>query len=320
VDVQRSGDWPFYMNLAANPTLLGITASQSRLFGLLIDRGTFTEDRVWGVTSMPYVLTGGSTFDNNIGMVLPADRTLTIQPGVVVKSADEMFWRVNGTLKAQGTAAQPILFTGWRDDTAGGDSFGDGILGAAAPRAGDWENIVFGAGSSASILDYVEVRYAGNRYSPTQSTVYNEPAIVIADGSSVTITHALIRDVRGYGMRIADSSPTLDSINVERSGNWPFYINLGATPKWTNLRASGGLNGILVDRGTLTTDLVWDITTLPYVLTGGGNFDNNINLVIPVDRKLTIKPGVVVKSADELVWIIQGTLDAAGTVKRKKKK
>ncbi len=317
VEVERSGDWPFYMNLAANPVLSGITASQTKYIGLVVDRGTFTGDRVWDITSMPYVLTGGGRYDNGIAMILPADLKLTIQPGVVVKSANEMYWQVNGTLAAVGTAQRPVIFTGYDDDTVGGDSFADGMSGTEAPRPGDWENIVLAAGSNASRLEHVEIRYAGNRYSATDGATHNQPAIKLTGGTQATLQDVLVRDVRGYGIRIEDSAPTLTRVHVQDGGDWPYYLNLGASPIWSEITAAGSRElGILVDWGTLVRDLIWDNTTLPYVITGGGRYDNGISMIIPETRKLTIQPGVVVKSANEMFWQVDGVLDAAGTAGR----
>ncbi|MBI2477612.1 MAG: hypothetical protein HYV60_02880, partial [Planctomycetia bacterium] len=57
---------------------------------------------------------------------VPAGKTLTIEPGTIVKfrtqQGDDLL--VDGTLLADGTAAQPIIFTSDRDDTGL-----DGLLG-----------------------------------------------------------------------------------------------------------------------------------------------------------------------------------------------
>ena len=86
--------------------------------------------------------------------------TLTLAPGTVVKaSATSTELVVYGALIADGTPSLPIVFTSHADDTIAGDTNGDGA--GSSPAARDWIGIGFGLGSVGNVLDYVEVRYAG---------------------------------------------------------------------------------------------------------------------------------------------------------------
>jgi parallel beta-helix repeat protein len=78
--------------------------------------GTLTEDTTVATSSYPYAIT-----DN---IVVPAGVTLTIEPGVILLFHSNRWLRVEegGRLLAEGTAAQPIVFT-----RQGGDYWG-GIL------------------------------------------------------------------------------------------------------------------------------------------------------------------------------------------------
>lgn len=66
-----------------------------------IDNG-IGRDTVWDKAHSPYFLRGD--------IVIPANTTLTIQPGVVVKFSGNNKLRVEGILKAEGTADNPIWF------------------------------------------------------------------------------------------------------------------------------------------------------------------------------------------------------------------
>lgn len=113
---------------------------------------------------------------------VPAGSTLTVEPGAVIKgkwfTAPAIL--VEGTLLAQGTAGSPIIFTSELDDTAGGDTNGDGN--ASVPGPGTWARIDFKSTSTGSILDHVQVRYAG----------YGSTGAVVVSGGQLTLTNSLI--------------------------------------------------------------------------------------------------------------------------------
>jgi len=114
--------------------------------------GAITSDAVWDPSGNPYVLTDDVTVEKDV--------TLTLSPGVVVK-ANSPAWEliVSGTLVANGTREQPIVLTSYKDDSAHGDTNGDGS--ATSPAFGDWVGVGFTASSPGGIGDFVEIRYAG---------------------------------------------------------------------------------------------------------------------------------------------------------------
>lgn len=104
----------------------------------------------------------------NCNLTIAEGATLTIHPGVIVKfsgtapgygsALGSAAVIVDGVLNAIGTADQPVVFTGLKDDAHGGDTNGDG---ASSTAAGDWYEIVFRP-TSAGQLTYFFVGYAGS--------------------------------------------------------------------------------------------------------------------------------------------------------------
>ncbi len=93
--------------------------------GIWIDGATMATSGTWSYAGIAYVLSGNVT--------VPADVTLTVAPGVVIKVTsyyDRAF--VYGRLDAPGTATAPVTFTSYQDDTAG-DTNRDGADSVPGP-------------------------------------------------------------------------------------------------------------------------------------------------------------------------------------------
>jgi hypothetical protein len=124
-----------------------------------------TQDATWTTEGSPYVIDGS--------LKVRAGATLTILPGTIVKfvPAANLYGQLvvtGGRLLAQGTGANPVVFTSYFDDSAGGDTDGGG----RAPERGDWEGLGFGAPTAevaatmpTSVLENVSVRYGGEGFS-----------------------------------------------------------------------------------------------------------------------------------------------------------
>ncbi|MAE67139.1 MAG: hypothetical protein CMJ18_23000, partial [Phycisphaeraceae bacterium] len=154
VHVTRVNDVPYSLDMTADPVLDGITASDSAVQAVRLDGGTLDADRTWDVTILPYIF--GST-----NLTVAAGVTLALGPGTVLKFFDGQLFNVAGTLDAVGTLTDPIVLTAAEDDTAGGDLLRDGD--ATVPITGSWEALRFSDTSVDSVLEHVDVRWAGNR-------------------------------------------------------------------------------------------------------------------------------------------------------------
>src|SRR5207253_7906623 len=139
-----------------------------------------------------------------------AGATLTIEPGVVVKlNGATRSLTVNGAIDASGTAASPIVFTSYPDDSAGGDTNGDGTATTGAP--GQWSHVQVQRGTG-SRFRYVEVRFGSYG-----SVNYAAGALVAqGSGTAITVEQATISDNQRAGILALNGGATVSGSTLAR--------------------------------------------------------------------------------------------------------
>ncbi|MBK8097165.1 MAG: right-handed parallel beta-helix repeat-containing protein [Planctomycetes bacterium] len=250
------------------------------------------------VTIGPRSMLGGAVvIDTTIG--IPVGATLTFQPGVNVKLRNPHEFTIDGTLVTQGTAGSPVVFTGIADDSAGGDTNGDGP-GAAGPTA--WRGLVFGAGASASTLDWADVRYGGSGF------VSN----LELNGCNPTFRNCVTRDCYTHGMDLNNSArPTVRNCTFLRNGNYAVEgVDITAVPGFVNNTAANNNNGnfLRITSGTVTGAL----TVGPAAMINGA-LVLATSLVVAPTGVLTIEQGTVWKCQNPHEVNVAGRIDARGT-------
>lgn len=193
---------------------------------------TYTTNTTWTLANSPYVLDGNVT--------VAAGATLTIEPGVIVKFNGQLRkMTINGTLSAVGTQTSLITFTSYQDDTAGGDTNGDGSATTGAP--GQWFDIEIA--SSGSQLKWVNIRYGGwgtaQNYAPVylfgsgrsvtidHATITNnqKSAVVVVNRASATISNSTLSN-NNYGLFVDTATATVDHTTIANNSSRGVWFNL----------------------------------------------------------------------------------------------
>jgi len=308
---------PIAMAFEANPTfttnVFSFSDNQYDAIGLyggtLTANANIIQRSVTGITNVTYVLLGP------VGV--PAGRTLTIQPGVVIKTIN--YYGSNliiaGTLIANGTLALPIIITSVKDDNHGNptDTNKDGSI--TSPATGDFSSIVFESGSTGNSLNYCTIKYA-NGYNQNSTEYLGAALNFISAGG--TVQNCQIKDVSDGINCFLASTPAINNNQFINLG-FAVSISAAANPTFTgntltnNLYTALGLFGVgyynglteLSVSGTIRQKTFAGITNITYVL--------RENMIIANGTNINVEAGVVIKSAGKGIYV-KGGFKTDGTL------
>jgi parallel beta-helix repeat protein len=227
-------------------------------------------------------------------------QTLVLAPGVIIKSNGARYITISGTLLSNGTAGNPVIFTDYADDSAGGDTNGNG---PSTGSPGSWYGIAFASTSSGSVLNRTEVRYAG---------AGSYPGIGFY-GAAPTLSNCTVRNGYNQGVALDGAArPTLANCNFSNNGGTAIEnVAIQALPGFTNNTASGnGRNVVAVTSASIPFGTSLQIAPANML---AGAIVLETNLSVAPTATLTLAAGVVIKSNGARYVPIDGTLICNGT-------
>jgi hypothetical protein len=303
---EGTGEYPVIICSGSNPIFSGNTFMNNTFTGIGLKRNEYTLEgdsdtlkqmNIAGIENIPYLLT--------YRLIIDANTTLTIEPGVILKAhtiSDLM--EVNGTLIANGTPEQPVVFTYISDDAYGGDANNDG--GQTTPEVGEWNRIIINESSTnTSQFSNCLFRYGGR---------INGAMMAHNSSPQVEDCHFQYCD---NGLEINGRvNPVVRNNVFEGTGEYPLIISPGSAPVFSgNSFNNNTYTGIGLKKNTYT--LAEDSDTLKQITVAG---IENISyllthrLIVDPNTTLIIEPGVVLKAntISDLLEV-NGELIAEGT-------
>jgi parallel beta-helix repeat protein len=173
--------------------------------------GPILANTTWQLTDSPVAVVGN--------LLVTSNATLTIQPGVQVLFYGNCMLQVDGGLSVLGTSHQPVIFSS----------------GKAVPQPGDWQGLVFTAGSSndTCVVSNAVIQYAqvGVRCTDTSPAIANSAVQycsqqgIYLTRSSPGIMDCTVQRNGSYGVYCQDaSSPQIQGAHVVANGSYGIYL------------------------------------------------------------------------------------------------
>ena len=302
VSLENSQYDPIAMSLLSNPTFTNITFNANGTSGIRIIEGTLSSNAtlnkrdVAGITNIAYIV------DN---LTIAPSATLTIAPGVVIKFSSYYYGiDVQGGLKADGTAAQKIVFTALEDDSNGGDTNNDGS--SSSPNKGSWNGIDF-QNSSIDTVNSMRnciVRYGGGynySYDYGMTRIYSSHVVI--DSSVFTLSAS-----SGIGI-FGSADPSITNSEITAVNYTPVTMSMFANPTFSNNTILNlGVTAIGIKPETYSQTATVPLrdfggyTGITYQLWG--------NVTVNSGTVITIPAGTIFK---DYGWIVNGSLKVLGT-------
>ncbi|MBN2175123.1 MAG: right-handed parallel beta-helix repeat-containing protein [Bacteroidales bacterium] len=274
--INNCDNYPIYTyadrvkDITGSMTFTGNTPNEIYVASQNVTTGT------WLNHSVPYIV-GGNITVNDL-------ETLTIDAGITLKFNGNYYFRILGSLMANGTSADHITFTSNQ----------------IVPAKGNWNRIFFNV-AETSVMNYCDVFYAGSGTSSID---------VRSSGNNVTISNSTIQEGGGYGIfNRTGSLSYISNVTVQNCDNYPIYLfpdgvyNLSGS---LSLSGNAPQDAIWVQGGTLSTTGVWADYGYPYVL-------GNADLFIPDGVGLDLNAGVTLKMDGNRQIRVNGDFSTLGT-------
>lgn len=201
--------------------------------------GQIMANEAWTIANSPHYIVGNLTVNDLI--------TVTIEPGCTIYFSGNYRILVRGTLVANGTAVNPILFTSNQP----------------VPNNGDWRAIVFQDAEPGNILNYCDISYGGSDQAMIRITGSTDNLVI----SNCSISHSL-----SYGIQLSNNAanPPISDCSVTNCSTYPIYTRANRAKDITGTMTFSGNNpdAIWVTTGTVNTGQ-WLNHGVPWVLGDG---------------------------------------------------
>lgn len=206
----------------------------------------------------------GKTYTIDTEIEINNSSVLTIEPGAIIRFGANgslvAGYGTNATILANGTAANPIIFTS----------------SAALPAAGAWKGLVFYDKTlNNSILNYCQILYAGS------STTYGALSLL---GCDITMKNCTISNSGSYGIYTTYSSEkggflAYENNTINNTVKYGIEMNAQKISALVTGNTFTNTKGIHITGDfNSTTSQTWNNLNVPYIITDEVDIDGNLSI------------------------------------------
>jgi hypothetical protein len=172
------------------------------------------------------------------GLKVPESKILSIEPGVELKfkgcdwSGDYNIGNlfVEGTLLAQGTSTQKIVFTSFEKPIQDKNW---------------WGKIHFASSSQNSILENVIIEYGGKSLCQ-----FCESRAIWVENTSILLKDSIIQNFNVSGLKLINSPSTIENLTIQNTSAGEAIFISGGNPKISNSKFLNTWTGVIVEDGS----------------------------------------------------------------------
>ncbi len=261
---------------------------------------------------------------------IPAGFTLTIEPGVVIKSyfADAKI-DIRGQLKVNGTVDKRVIFTSGRDSEFSASDVATrvGNWSSPAPQPKDWQGLQFYPGAAGSFRA-VTLRYGGHAFRPPDGGGFT-PTVeqaIRGEQADITLDNVEFNNNSGTSLFLKNASSTIRQSNFAYGSRAleAYDSNLLVTKSsvsfFTHTQGAFYVRGrwpildeLSLSDNTFNPPYLDAVTVAGAGRIGSGTAVYITNLIVPAESTLTVEPGVSLIMAPYASINIQGSLFTLGT-------
>lgn len=286
------GSYPvsLYPNAAHTIGTNNTIASSSEVYGILVKSGTYNlANETWLKQDVQYVIDGALEIDNVAGTILNIEAGTTI--AFTQGSQIELAYYNYGTIKAVGTASNPITFTS----------------AAASKTKGDWDAIlIYNGASDKTIFDYCNFEYGGD-YGDGYGAVHMSE-------SKITLKNSSITNSKHYGITLDSDASFVEFNNniFTDCGNFPVSIYGNYVHTLGKGNTFNSTLGIKVKGDDYVQENeTWNNLSASYYIDGALEIGTTAGAILNIEEGTTIK--FTNGSQIEVGYYSSGKLVAQGT-------